>query len=265
MPIFFNLAQGRFSPRSLRIYLAIEALFFYGLVLACWSRYNPDDPFHILRHTFSYLGSFNPDRNPEGWWLFTIAMCGWGLANIPLALFVGRHLSSVTPHGAKKVTVLLVTGCVGIILVGLFPDARTEMVGSLRWTTAHYFAALVLVLGFLIGIPWATMLVQRTARDSQLDDFTRRAFQRARFPHVFFVTVTTVALFFLIRWVFVYENLKADALASGQEIGSSWREAMNTIYSFPLWDNVFVHTVFIYFAWTALALSGGGQSTDGDQ
>lgn len=254
MSLIREIFQGHFTPRTLRIYLAVEVLLFWGVIFVCWRLFPAENAFSIHTHTFSYLGSFELDRNPRGWWLFGAAMTAWGLATVPLVRYSTRRVAPVAPRGARVVRGLLLAGCAGVMIVGIFPDARGEVVAGVRWTDLHYFGALFVVLGFLIGITWLAVLVRRAARFPEFDPATRRAFQRARWPHAFFVAVSAVALFYLIRWEFVYPKLKAAAEAEGRDFGSSWREAMHTIYSFPLWDNVFVVTLFVYFVWATLAL-----------
>jgi len=251
---FKSIIQGHFTPRSLRIYVVLESLFFYGLIFLCWYQFPAENAFSILTHTFSYLGSFNEDRNPHGWWLFGVAMTGWGLATIPLVRYLGRSLAPYEARHGIIATRLLTAGAIGIILVGLFPDARETLIGPIRWTSMHYVGAVVLVLGFMTGVPWMAWTLRRITRLEQLDGATRRTFQQARWPQRFFLAISSVALIFLTAWVFVYEIRKAAAEEAGLVFGSPWQEAMNTPYSFPLWDNVFVHTLFIYLIWTALTL-----------
>jgi len=257
MKYLHGMAAGEFEPRTLRIYLAAEALVFWGIIFLCWRLFPEANAFSIHTHTFSYLGSYEPDRNPGGWWLFTIAMVFWGLATIPIVRHNLRRLGGGEASGALRATrFLLIAGCAGIVIVGLFPDARGPLIGSLRWTDIHYLGALILVLGFIIGIPRFTLHLVRAARDPQRDPASRHRLRRALWPQYFFMAVSTIALTLLLAWVFVYEHRRAAAEAAGLDFGSPWREAMNTPYSFPLWDNVYVYTLFIYFAWTALALSG---------
>ncbi|MBX3178916.1 MAG: hypothetical protein KF886_16290 [Candidatus Hydrogenedentes bacterium] len=248
------IANGRFTPRALRVYLAALIVGFYGLILPCWWLFPAENNFSILTHTFSYLGSWEEDRNPRAWWLFSIAMTAWGLASIPLVLYSWRRAAPWARRAPRVLPGLLLAGCAGIIIVGLFPDTRDAIIGPLRWTRVHYFGALFIVVGFLGGVPWLGALVRRAARDPRLPEDVRRAYARAQWPHACFAAICAVALFFLIRWEIIYPGLKAAAEAEGREFGSRWREAMNTIYSFPLWDNVFVQTLFIYLVWTALAL-----------
>ncbi len=249
-----SILQGHFTPRSLRIYVALEALCFYGLIFLCWRQFPVENAFSILTHTFSYLGSFNEDRNPHGWWLFCVAMTGWGFATIPLVRYIGRCLAPFEARQAHIATRLLVAGAIGIILVGLFPDARETLIGPIRWTSVHYVGALVLVVGFIVGVPWTAWVIRRGIKAKHLDAHTRQALQHARWPQRLFLAVSSVALTFLTAWIFVYEIRKAAAEEAGLLFGSPWQEAMNTPYSFPLWDNVFVHTLFIYLIWTALTL-----------
>ena len=251
-----NIVSGRFAPGTLRFYLATEALVFWGVIFLCWRRFPPENAFSIHTHTFSYLGSFEPDRNPPGWWLFSIAMVFWGLASVPVVLHNLRRLAPANPRGLRVTGGLMLTGCFGIVLVGLFPDARGPVLGSLRWTDIHYVGAVVLVLGFLIGIPRFALSLRRAARDNAMAPGVRRACQWARWPQAVFLSISGVALTLLVLWIFVYEQRRAVAEAAGRIFGSPWMEAMHTPYSFPLWDNVFVQSLFIYLAWTALALSG---------
>jgi len=254
MPPLNAIIQGHFTPRALRVYLAVLACIFWPTIVLCWSRYPVEHEFSILTHTFSFLGSFNANRNPGGWWLFCIAVTTWGLASFPLAFYFHHHARATGPKRSSAPQALMLLGCYGILCVGLFPDARAGIIGGLRWTDLHYLGAVFIVLGFVIGIPWLGFQLRRAARDPRLDDATRRAYRRAWWPHVFFMVVSSIALFFLIRWELIYPALKAAAEAEGREFGSRWREAMNSIYSFPLWDNLFVYTLWIYFVWTALAL-----------
>jgi len=262
MTRFPRLAEGHFHPRTLRYYLGVKASLFWGLLFLGWCLFPEENAFSIHTHTISYLGSFEEDRNPQGWWLFCIAMTTFGLAALPIVQYIHVRVAPVAPESALWARSFLVTGCAGIVMVGLAPDAQDPAIGFLRWTDLHYMGAATLLLGFLVGIPWTALLVRRSARDPRYSPETRRAFDRARWPHALFLAVTAIALFFLIRWNFVYGDLRARADAAGIEIGSAWREAMNTPYSFPLWDNVFVHTLFLYFLWTALALPAAIPDTD---
>ncbi|HOH43512.1 MAG TPA: hypothetical protein PLZ53_10375, partial [Candidatus Hydrogenedentes bacterium] len=70
------------------------------------------------------------------------------------------------------------------------------------------------------------------------------------------------ASYFLIKWEFVYAQMKAAAQATGQPIGSSWSEAMNTIYSFPLWENILIYSFFVFLVSKTLILSSDGPAVE---
>ncbi len=245
-----RLLKGDFKPRELRRYLVFEIVFFWGLIFQCWRIFPEENNFSIMTHTFSFLGSFDSHRNPDGWWLFTIAMVFWGMATVPVALYIQRCFRSISDWSARIGGGLLLTGALGIVLVGLFPDSRAIAMANWPWGELHKIAALVLVVGFLIGIPLlgVTLLKAR---------FTARAkhpiHARMLWPYLFFSVVSGVALAFLIRWEFLYAGMKTAAERSGTGIGSSWTEAMGTRYSFPLWDNLFLYTLFITLVWLAFA------------
>ncbi len=255
MKMLLHLVRGQFTPATLRIYLAAQAFFFWGVIFICWRLFPEENAFSILTHTFSYLGSFEPDRNPPGWWLFTIAMVFWGLSSLPVVRFITRQVALASGQPLRGPARLLTTGCVGVILVGLFPDARGPILGPIRWTDLHYLGALFVVIGFVFGVPWFAARLFRAARSPQTPELAQTACRRARLPQFLFIAEITVAFSFLIRWEFIYRERRSAAEAAGKIIGTSWTEAMNTPYSFPLWDNLFVYTLFLYLAWTALALS----------
>jgi hypothetical membrane protein len=241
--------KGDFKPHELRRYLVFEILFFWGLIFACWRIFPEENAFSIMTHTFSFLGSFDSHRNPGGWWLFTIAMTSWGLATVPVALYLQRCFSPISARGARAGARLLLTGALGIVLVGIFPDARGVAVGNWHWGDFHKIAALFLVVGFLFGIPLFGVLLLKDRFSSEPKQHNHT---RLLGPYFFFASITGIALTFLITWIFVYADMQAAAKVSGTAIGSSWTEAMGTRYSFPLWDNVFLYTLFISLIWIPL-------------
>lgn len=239
--------RGEFGTGEIRVYAGLVTAVFWGLIGICWWLFPDEHHFWVLTHTFSYLGSFDADRNPEGWWLFTLAMCFWAVAAIPMARYLARRLEGPAPVLARRGKGWLVLGCAGIGIVGVFPDAGVTFHGEFGLSDLHNLGAVAVALGFIIGASHFAAIVFRRSAGARL--------RRARWPHGVFLTVTVVALYFLIRWEFIYYRLKTEADAAGVTVGSSWQEAMNTIYAFPLWDNVFVLAAFVYLIWTALALS----------
>jgi len=260
MDLLGRCIKGRFEPHELRRYLAFEVLFFWGLIFVCWNLYPKENHYSIMTHTFSFLGAFAPQHNPRWWWIFTIAMIFWGTATIPLALYHRRRFAAISRWGAAIGTGLFLIGSIGTILVGIFPDDRMMIIGNWRSTDIHARAALLIAAGFTFGILWYALLLLKN-----LVFKTNRFFnyRKLAWPYLFWITLTGVGVYFQVKWGFIYADMKAAAKISGQQIGSSWSEAMNTRYSFPLWENIVIYTLFIFLIWFTLVLPS--ETTDSNE
>lgn len=247
--------KGDFQPAELRGYLIFEALVFWGLIFVCWVIYPKENKYSIMTHTFSFLGSFNGNHNPSGWWLFTAAMVFWGSATVPLALYLYRRFAAISRWGARLGLSLMLAGCAGVALVGIFPDAHGEVIGDVRWTDIHEKVAVLIAAGFGLSIPWYGLLLLK-------DRFSRMPFgggsrfdhRKLAWPYLFWFSIVGVVAYFQIKWEFVYAEMRAVAQASGERIGSHWSEALNTRYSFPLWENVAIYALFVFLVWLSLSV-----------
>ena len=246
---------GDFEPGELRGYLFFEALLFWGLIAHCWIIYPAENHYSIMTHTFSFLGSFESKHNPGGWWLFSIAMVFWGSATAPVVLYLYRRFATISKWGARAGAFLMLMGCTGIVLVALFPDVPGNVIGDWRSTDIHEKASILIAAGFLLGISWYGVLLLKD-RFFPGPGGGGSCFNHGRllWPYLFWGIVVGVATYFQIRWEFVYAEMKAAAAASGAHIGSHWSEALNTCYSFPLWENVVIYTLFIFLVWLPLAV-----------
>jgi len=246
---------GEFERRELRGYVAFEAALFWGLIFVCWLIYPKEHHYSIMTHTFSFLGSFASKHNPQGWWLFSIAMLFWALATVPLVFYLYRRFATSSLWGARAGAFLLLLGGVGIAIVALFPDARGEVIGHWEWTEIHEKGAILVAIGFVFGITWHGLLLVK-------DRVTYGAFgrnsafnhKRLAWPYLFWFAIFGVGMYFQIKWEFVYAEMKAAAQASGERIGSHWSAALNTRYSFPLWENLVIYALFAFLIWFALAV-----------
>jgi len=247
--------KGHFTPEQLRRYLVSEALIFWGLILLCRLLYPAENRFSIMTHTFSFLGSFDAKHNPRFWFLFTIALVFWGLFTVPLVLFLHRRLRGSSPWAVWPGTLLLLEGCLGMVLVGIFPDAHGKVVGDLMHTHVHQDVALMAFAGYGLGIPWMGALLLKD-QIRWIPWGGRRLFQwrKSIFPFAFYIVIFSIALYFQLKWEVVYSEMKANAQATGAKIGSHWSEALNTVYSFPLWENVLIYTMYTFMAWFPLTL-----------
>lgn len=253
MNLFARIASGHLEPTELRRYLILKAGLFWSLILLAWIMYPTENAYSIRTHTFSFLGSFETKHTPEWWWIFSIAMIWWGLATFPMVLYHRRRFTHVTRLGSNIGATFLLLGCVGVIGVGLFPDARGQIIGDWEWTDIHLKAAILVAIGFGLGILWHGGLILRDLfgpRHFAAHD--PRAYRKLARPYLVWGAITFVGLAIQLRWGFVYAQMKAAADAGGEKIGSSWSEAMGTIYSFPLWENILIYALFGFLVWFAI-------------
>lgn len=248
-----RIARGHLDRHELRRYVIAKAGIFWSLILLAWIMYPTENAYSIRTHTFSFLGSFETKHSPDWWWIFSIAMVWWGTATLPLVSYHRQRFTHISRIGATVGAVFLVLGCIGVIGVGLFPDARGEVIGAWKWTDIHEKTAILVAIGFGLGILWHGGLILRdrsgprhfAAHDPQ-------AYRKLARPYVIWGIITFIGLAIQVRWGFVYAGMKAAANASGEPIGSSWSEAMGTIYSFPLWENILIYALFGFLVWFAI-------------
>jgi hypothetical membrane protein len=257
MEAVVRFLRGDFQQHEIRRYLAFEAVTFWSLILIAWLLYPAAHKYSIMTHTFSFLGSFNEEHDPQWWWVFTVAMVFWGVATVPVVFYLYRRFALIAPWGAPVGAGLFLLACLGATLVGLFPDARATVFGNVRWTEIHEKATLLIVIGYGLGIPFHGLLL--------LKDWIARALHREpgpfdhgklAVPFLCWGAIVGVAVYFQVKWEFVYAQMKAAAQASGGHIGSHWSEALNTRYSFPLWENIVIYTIFAFLIWFTFVMSG---------
>lgn len=241
---------GYFEGHQLRNYILFVTGVFWGLILLVRILYPAENKFSIMTHTFSFLGSFDPNHNPRFYFIFTIALLFWSFSNVPLVLYMHRRFSSAWRWTAWPGTLFLFMGCAGMILVALFPDAHGKAFGNLRHTDIHQPVAAICFAGYIFGLPCYGMAALR--------DFFRKPplLQPRKIvkPFVLWFTVFSVAAYFQIKWEFVYAQMKAAAEVSGAKIGSHWSAALNTVYAFPLWENVLIYTLFTVMVWLCISV-----------
>jgi hypothetical protein len=246
-----RILSGGFRTPELRVYLAAEATLFWGLIFVSWLSYPADHRYSIMTHTFSFLGSFEDTHNPDWWWIFSIAMLAQGFGLMPVVLYMRRCFAAVSGWASRVGALFLLAGCCGIIGVALFPDARPVLFGTTRWTDIHEKAAVLTAIGFGAGTLWhgGLLLFDRFSPGRR-----RMPHRRIFWPYLFWISITGTGIAFLTRWEGIYRRMREEAARTGAEIGSSWSEALNTRYAFPLWENIGIYTLFIFLIWLALVL-----------
>lgn len=247
--------RGHFHAHEITRYVVALAVLFWSQIALCWWIYPAENQFSILTHTFSFLGRWEDYHNPAGWWLFSTAMVLWGVLQIPLVLYAHRRLRRITPWGTGVSTALLLIGSVSISLVGIFPDVRGEVIGSLEYRQLHTWAAIAVFVGYALGIGgYGLVILSDRIRNGA--DVSAAGLTHGRFtlPFAFWISVVMVAGYFQGRWGIMYARMRAEAEAAGVSIGSSWAESSGTIWAFQLWENIVIYALFIFWVWFMLAL-----------
>lgn len=256
MEFLARILAGDFERSEIRRYLVFMSVVFWGFIFLAWLGYPAENKYSIMTHTFSFLGSYETKHSPRWWWLFTVAMLFWSGTGMVLALYYRRRFSEVSGWGAWVGAALLMLGCLNIGLVALFPDVRTVLPNGLRVTEIHEKVAVFAAASFILCIVWNGILLLKDWSDEALFGGERHLAHRGMFvPYAFWLSVLFIGSYHLIKWEYIYAEKKAAAQAAGVPFGSSWSEAMGTRYSFPLWENVLIYTLFIFLVWFAVMLS----------
>lgn len=238
--------SGQFHAHELRKYLIFKTIVFWGLIGTCWLAFPAENSFSIMRHTFSFLGSFQEEHNPQWWWIFSVAMLFWAVAMLPTTRYLYHRFAAVSRTGAAVGAGLFLVGSIGIAIVALFPDSPDLVFGAVRWTEIHEKGAVMCFAGFVLGIGVFGVLLLR-------DRAGHVAHRGLLWPYVLWCGMLGTAAANQIYWGITYEAMKREAVAAGRDIRSSWGESLNTIYAFPLWENLVIYVLFVFIVWFTLA------------
>ncbi len=250
-----RIVSGDFSASEIKRYVLAEAGIFWGLILTAWLSYPAEHHYSIMSHTFSFLGTWDPQHNPQHWYFFSMAMAFWSMASVPLVFYHHRRFSLISRWGAHFGAFLLLLGCIGTLGVACFPDARGQVIGKLEWTHIHEKAAVLVAIGYTLGLLWyGRMLLWDRAACALRGRPRHFDHGRLAWPYLFWLAVTATAVSNQVIWGIRYEGMKKAAAAAGTHIGSSWGESLNTIWAFPLWENIVIYALFIFLAWFTLAV-----------
>ena len=245
-----RMAWGHFTRPQLRRYLMTMAGVFWGLILLAWLSYPREHHYSIMSHTFSFLGSNSEEHNPGWWWIFSIAMMFWSVSMLPIVQYTYRRFAVVSKWAAGVGAFLFVLGSVGIAIVALFPDSKDVVLGFSS-TEVHEKGAVLVAIGYTLGILWHAGMFLRDRLTHRHGGFRLR---KLAWPYAAWSGMVGMAAYNQITWGLRYETMKAEAARTGTSIRSSWGESLNTIYAFPLWENLVIYTLFLFLVWFALAV-----------
>lgn len=247
------LFDNKTGRKTLALYAGVTAPVFWGLILLSRFLYPALNSYSPMHNTFSTLGSIEEKHNPSWWWIFSLALGFWGLSLTPLVFYLYGRFRKISVFCARTGFLLLLAGCAGIILVGLFPYGRITLPGGVPLNRVHDRAAAITAGFFIAGILWHGGMLAADAVSARIRKKRARLASKSVIPpYALFFSALIPALYFRIRWRFVYAEMKAG---EGAPVGSAWREALGTIYSFPLWQHICIAALFIFMLWLPYALS----------
>ncbi|CAL6002196.1 DUF998_domain-containing protein [Hexamita inflata] len=220
----------------------------YGASYYTFNLSNYPQQYSIMTSTFSFLGSWDSERNPKGWYWFTIGMILSFFVEIPLLMYVYQRLKHVDLKLAKVSLVFWFMGVCAQFLVGCFPDANSIIFGKIKFTDIHTSVAIITFLSLLVGAPINGALVAYD-RPRSCKKIGKKNMLNHRHTDICIGLINAI---FCISLVFC---------GLGQLIGKiSTQSIKNTIWSFPLWENVVIFTLYLYLIWFPFTLP---RRTDG--
>ena len=140
--------------RALRVTLATIAAACLGLA---WWLYPAENRYSILTSTISYLGSPDPDRNPQGWRVYQVGMTS-------LILLMGSWLSRRHDGFRRRRALLgqvgsgpLVVALVMLLVSVWIPDSRTQEFLGEKATRVHTRLAILAIPVLGVGLTLDTV------------------------------------------------------------------------------------------------------------
>lgn len=200
--------------------LVLAGLLFFGAYLF----YPPENGYVFLEKSASYLGSFDKERNPEGWWLFSLGLFVIGAVSMGAALFRHRHLARAVEPRFPLVFAsgAFLVGSVLFFALGAVPDARTFYVGPINFNDIHDRLAAGSFWCLGIGMLSDGLILRGNRRDH---GSTRIVHKHIAKPYIAFAVVGVIGGTSLLVW-----HIQCRLDASLKE----WPG--HGIYSFPMWE-----------------------------
>jgi hypothetical protein len=240
-PIWMILI-GKFTSTQLRIYVILQVIVFLTFLGLARITYPKKNKYSIMTHTMSFLGSKEEFRNPKGWYFFSIAITWITLADIPLNLYIFRHLLTFSPIAGW---IMIISGGISTIfgiLVSIFTDKDTDrelsggdFIQDLKSGRLHNVTAVVTFTTFII----ANVVVGF----AYVFNPTIRPWYDWVPPFLIFCVVLTG--FFLFNWLWQKKCKQNRNLEPYPGIG---------IYSFPLWEWSLFISLYIFLFWNVFII-----------
>jgi hypothetical protein len=188
-----------------------------------------------MRCTISFLGSPDKGHNPQGWYFFSIALLWKMITDIPLLIYMFRHVVRFSLFSAYLSTFFYAICLLSGIIVSLFPDTqKNETTGNffkdLRLGMIHNIAA---VLSF-----GSCILANLTIGLFYLFNPFIRPFSMWFPPVIILLFVVTGSFWSQVRWQIKLKRNKKLKPWPGEGI-----------FSLPMWEWTLFLTLQMFIYW----------------
>ncbi len=230
-----EILLGYFGESQLYMYILMQAVLLFGLIGIARLYYPKENNYSIKSCTISYLGSWEDERNPKGWRIFSAAFIVAGIMDIPLFLFLHRKLVKICPWSIWIGTSLLLIRAIGLILIAFIPDVGEDFFQDLSLGHMHNLISIITFASFGLGF----LVYGSTA----LFGNSPYSFGTTGGPFLFILGLVMAGSYFLVSWE---KKCKKDpTLEHWPGYG---------LHSYPLWEGILFICHYIAIYWLAINL-----------
>jgi len=235
----FEIFSGNFEKSELIFWILIQFFWTIIFMIIAYLFFRKKNKYSIMTHSISFLGSWIPERNPNGWWNLSIALIGQSIMFIPLNLYYYKNMARISELGSLIGVILLFIGTIGVFLVGLIPDNEGyNFFKDLKYGQVHNVVAALGFGGYIFGNLWYGFIF--------LYDyfFGAKIYTINRFGWPFIILLSLIFIIFYtqLKWSKICKKDKNKEPFPGEGI-----------YSFPLWE--WIITFYLFFHMYYILLS----------
>ena len=242
MADFWRVFIGIFTPSQLIVYVVLQIFIFLLFLGLARITFPKENKYSVMTHTMSFLGSKESFRNPKGWYFFSIAVMWITLADIPLNLYIFRHMLTFSPVFAW---IMIISGGISTItgiLVSIFTDKDTDrdlsggdFIQDLRSGRIHNVTAVITFTTFIIA---------------NLSVGLAYIFNPSQLPIYNWLPPLLIFALVLIGF-FLFNALWQKKCKENEDLESFPGEK---IYSFPLWEWLLFVSLYIFLFWNVFII-----------
>ncbi|MHA1339989.1 MAG: DUF998 domain-containing protein [Promethearchaeota archaeon] len=236
---FLNMFLGYFEKNELIIWILIQFSWTAIFMFIAYLFHRKQNPYSIMTHSISFLGSWIPERNPKGWWNLSIALIGQSIMFIPLNLYYYRNMAKISSWAALVGVILLFIGSFGVFLVGIVPDNEGyNFFKDLKYGQVHNVVAALGFGGYIFGNLWYGIMFIYDAI------WGAKIYNLARFlpPYIILLVMVLIIAYTQWKWEQICQKDKSKEPFPGEGI-----------YSFPLWEWIITFYLFISMYYVLLS------------